>query len=491
MRAALFYCAALLGADPAFAQEVAAAGAERAEDAAGAAPMAPATTGTLDLETVLRSAQTHFPAVLEAEERRRAAEGRALSAEGGFDTQLSTTGRARASGFYDGRSLGTKLEKPIAPLGATVFGGYRVSGGDFPIYEDYDFTNRGGEVSVGVALSLLRDRDIDERRFRRLDAALGLDAADLDLTLARVRVQHQAMRAYYDWAFARARLEVFKALRDVAAARQTNLAQQVERGARAALVLTENRQNVLRRDILVADAEQALAVAATRLSLYYRDADGQPLTPAPTAEPETVEPPPEATPAALAQSQDALPARPDLQALRVEIARSEARLRLGRNELLPRLDFSYELARDLGPIGEGGASREETDNILSFRLSTPIERRGARGRVQTAQAEMRALELQLQRLTEQISAEIEALRIQLVAAERLAALAKDELIQAQAMQSAETRLFEGGASDFFRLNLREEQTADAEIRRLNAELRRALALTDLYAATLNLPALGL
>jgi len=490
VRAALLCWAALFGAGPAWAQDAAPTQTAPPADETARPAEDPAGTSILDLETVLRSAQTHFPAVLEAEERRRAAEGRALSADGAFDTQLSTSGRSRASGFYDGRTLGTKIEKPIAPLGATVFGGYRVSGGDFPIYEDYDFTNRGGEVSVGVALSLLRGRDIDERRFRRLDADLGLEVADLDLTLARVRVQHQAMRAYYEWAFAQARLKVFRGLRDVAAARQSSLAQQVERGARAALVLTENRQNVLRRDILVADAEQALAVAATRLSLYYRDAEGRPVTPT-GAEPQQAEPPREATPAALAQSQDALPARPDLQALRVEIARSEARLRLGRNDLLPRLDFRYELSRDLGPIGEGGLSREGTDNILSFRLSAPLERREARGRVQTAQAEMRALELALQRQTEQIGAEIEALRIQLVAAERLAALAADELAQARAMQTAETRLFDGGASDFFRLNLREEQTADAEIRRLNAELRRAFALTDLYAATLNFSALGL
>ncbi|MBY0448502.1 MAG: TolC family protein, partial [Hyphomonadaceae bacterium] len=160
-------------------------------------------------------------------------------------------------------------------------------------------------------------------------------------------------------------------------------------------------------------------------------------------------------------------------------------------ELKPKLDFSYEIARDQGGVQEGGPSRSGLDNIVGLRFSTPLERNYAKGKIQEAESRRKALEFRLQRQSEQIAAEIEQIRIELVAADRLAMLAGQEVEQAQTMQAAETRLFEGGASDFFLLNQREERTADARIRALQSQLRRQIALTDLYAATVNLAPLGL
>jgi len=446
----------------------------------------------LALETVLAASARHFPRILESYAEREAAEGRAVAADGAFDLVLASEGRARASGFWSGRVLDNKVSKPFAPFGAQVFGNYRLADGTFPIYEDINFTNRIGEFKVGVILSLLRDRDIDQRRFNRYDAALSLQNADFELLLAQVGVQHQAMIAYHNWVFAGLQLQVYRDLLAISLERQQRLSDQVNRGQRAAIVLTENQQNVLRREILVAEAERTLANAATILALYLRDAAGLPSPPDPERRP-TRAPRPEEdmVAAAIAESQDALALRPDLAVLRTEMARADARVALGENELKPRLDFSYEIARDLGDIQEGGPSRDGLDNIVAFKFSTPLERRFAKGRIQEAEARKRALEFRLQRTTEQISAEIENIRIDLVATDRLARLADQEVEQATTMQSAEARLFDGGASDFFRLNLREEQTADARIRSLQAQLRRQIALANLYAATVNLDQLGL
>ncbi len=59
------------------------------------------------------------------------------------------------------------------------------------------------------------------------------------------------------------------------------------------------------------------------------------------------------------------------------------------------------------------------------------------------------------------------------------------------MAAAERRRFEAGASDFFVVNLREEQAADAQVRRLDAAFRQIVANADLAAATVDLKALGL
>lgn len=446
----------------------------------------------LQLQTVLAASATHFPRILESFAEREAAEGRYLSAQGAFDLVLASEGRARASGFWSGRYINNTVVKPLGPFGGQVFGSYRLADGRFPIYEDEFFTNSLGEFKIGVVLSLLRDRDIDSRRFSRYDATLNLQNADFELLLAQIGVQHQATIAYHNWVFAGLQLQVYQDLLAISLERQKLLADQVAQGQRAAIVLTENQQNVLRREILVAEAERTLAAAANTLSLYLRAPSGAPTPPdpnqRPTRPPETRE---DLVAAAIAESQNALALRPDLGILRTEIARADAAVALGRNDLKPKVDFKYEIARDLGAIQEGGPSRDGLDNIVGFTVSTPLERRFARGRIQEAQAKRRSIEFRLQRTGEQIGAEIENVRIDLVATDRLARLAEQEVQQAQAMQSAEARLFDGGASDFFRLNLREELTADARIRSLQAQLRRQLALANLAAATVNLDQLGL
>lgn len=454
-------------------------------------PASGAQAQSLLLGRVLETAQRHFPSVLEALAQREAARGRALASQGAFDALVGTDSQIYASGFYDGRALATKVEKPFAPLGASLYGSYRLSRGDFPIYEDELFTNRAGEVKVGVALSLLRDRDIDERRFRRLDAGLAVESADFDLALARVKVQHQAMRAYFDWVLAGHRLRVYRELLQVANERQAGLSSQVERGARAKLILIENQQNILRRQMLVEQADQAQQIAAARLSLFLRDEAGVPEPPRAEAVPALNDLPRVDIAEAIAQSQNAAVLRPELGALRLDIARAQAKARLARNDLLPRLDLRYELGRDLGSTGLGGISREGTESVIGVKLSQPFGQRGARGRLTAADAERRALELSLQRTAEFIAVEIESLRVEAAGAERLALLAGQEVMQALQIQAAERRLFETGASDFFRLNQREELTADAEVRRLTAELRKQTALADLYAATVNLARLGL
>lgn len=481
--AALLYAAGIASVE---AKDARAAEAETEASAASGSQ-----SQRLRLERVLETAQQHFPSVLEALAKREAAQGRALAAEGAFDTVVGAESQIWASGFYNGRALATKVEKPLAPLGASVYGSYRVSRGDFPIYQDEYFTNEAGEVKVGVALSLLRDRDIDDRRFRRLDASLTLETADFDIALARVRVQHQAMRAYFEWVFAGHRLRVYRELLDVANARQAGLSSQVDRGARARLILTENQQNILRRQMLVEQADQTLQIAAARLSLFLRDEVGSPTPPSPNSIPSLKELPGANAAEAIAESQDAAVLRPELGALRLDIARAEAKARLARNDLQPRLDLRYELGRDLGRVGLGGISREGTESVIGVKLSQPLGQRSARGRLNAADAERRALELGLQRTQEFIAVEIESLRVEAAGSERLALLATQEVEQATQVQAAERRLFETGVSDFFRLNLREEMTADAEVRKLAAEMRKQTALADLYAATVNLPRLGL
>ena len=216
----------------------------------------------LEPAEVLASSEVHFPRILQSLAARRAASGVALEAEGSFDLVFGADGFSRVSGFYDGTAIEGSARQRLRPLGASVYAGYRLSSGDFPIYEDINYTNTGGAFKVGVLFSMLRDRTIDSQRFRETDARLNLRQAELDLLLTKIGVQERALIAYWDWVAKGQQLRVFEELLTIAIDREDGLEEQVRRGARAEIFLTENLQNINRRQRLATAAQRDLTVAA-------------------------------------------------------------------------------------------------------------------------------------------------------------------------------------------------------------------------------------
>src|SRR6056297_269668 len=245
----------------------------------GASARAEVAESPLQPQDVLQSSLRHFPEILEAMARRRAADGAMTEAEGAFDLVFEAETMSRATGFYDGAVLSGGVNQPLRGIGGRVYGGYSLSRGDFPIYEDEYFTSLGGKLKVGVIFSLLRDRLIDERRFNVTDARLSARAADFELLTTQVGVQQRALLTYWRWVTAGQNLVVYEELLRNAASRESALARQVASGARAEIFLTENRQNIIRRMSLVTSARRDFQALANELAFYYRDDAGRPIVP--------------------------------------------------------------------------------------------------------------------------------------------------------------------------------------------------------------------
>ncbi|MFM9853891.1 MAG: TolC family protein [Sphingomonadaceae bacterium] len=441
----------------------------------------------LTLAEVLDSSRRHAPQVLEAIAKIRQAEGKVLSAEGAFDTVIKAEAETRLSGFYDGRIVEGTITRPIENFGGSLYGGYRVSRGRFPVYEDVRFTNQLGELKVGAVLSLMRDRLIDDRRFARSNVQIDIDIADAERLLVAIAVQRRAIGAYNLWVGAGLRLSVYRELLTIAKDRQAGLARQVTLGARPSIILTENEQNILRRETLVVRAEQDLAAAANALSLFVRDANGAPLQPdkarLPSAFPHLAK--------TILDPQATRDTRPDLRQLDLRLKQASERLALDRNGLRPRLDLKLEASQDVGPLGEGGASRRGTETKVGISFTLPLERRVAKGRIEQSLAEIDAIQRRRQQTEEQISAAINALVIDVGATAQLRALAEAEYDRATTMARGENRRFVLGASDFFLVNIREEAAADSAVRKLDAAYREIVAHAELASAAADLPTLGL
>lgn len=451
-------------------------------------PAAPIGSGPLTLDEVLRASARAAPQIVEALARVRAAEGRALTADGAFDTVFEAEGRSRALGYYDGTVASAAVSRPLTTNGGYVYGGYRISRGAFPVYEDQNFTNRLGEVKIGVLYSLLRDRLIDERRTRRRLAAGDIDIARFEREAVAIGVQRRAIDAYQSWVAAGLRLWAYRDLLDLSERRRGGLARQVQLGARATILLTENDQNLVRRRALVARAEGDFRAAANALSLYYRDTAGDPVVAGAERLPAGAE---ALAGVARVGRADFEQQRPDLQILLARIDQGAARIALAQNELRPRLDLRGDVGKDVGPIGLGGPSRTPLEAAVGFRFSMPLQNRAAKGKLVEARAELDALTARSRFLRDQISTEVEGISISVDAAEQLATLAEQERQLAERLAAAERRRFELGSSDFFLVNQREEAATDARVRLIDAQARIAAARAELAAATVDRRALGL
>ena len=450
-------------------------------------------TGQLTPDEVLRSSALTFPQVLEAFEREAAARADQLGADGAFDLLLKGEYYDRLSGTFSGGFAKAEARQPLRPLGAEVFGSYRLSDGRFPIYENINNTNQAGEVKVGALFSLLRNRDIDSRRFAIEDTRLAASQAQLDVLLVRLNVQHEALRAYWRWVAAGEEIRVFEELLEIAEARQVGLAREVNEGARARIALTENEQNLLRRRTLLEQARRDFLVASNSLGFYLRGENGQMVVPTREMLPDLERMKSVARPEVLAATpvSEVIQNRPELQTFKLALERANNRVALRQNDLQPSLNASVELSRDFGAVGDGGPTFDSTDTVVGLTFSVPLQRRTARGALQRAEAELRETELRQRRITDQITTDVANILTGLGAAIKLADLADAELKQANAMVQAERTRFRLGAGEFFLVNAREETAANAQIEAIRAELNGRLAEASYNAATMNLKALGL
>jgi outer membrane protein TolC len=461
------------------------AGATAASVEEPAAPLLP--------DEVLASSSRHFPGILKSLAEQRAVMGKALAAEGAFDTVFSSEGFNRFNGFYDGRVAGAKLDQRFREFGGSVYGGYSSSGGEFPIYEDQFYTSTDGTVKVGVLFSLLRDRVIDKQRFGVMDARLAMQEAEMDVLLTRVGVQQRALNAYWRWVAAGRQLAVYDELLQLAIGRETGLRQQVEDGSRAEIFLTENAQNITRRQSLVLTARREFRMAGLELSYYFRDSVGATVVPAPDRLPLPDQLKPHDGAGTLQENRlsSTLARRPELLIVDTALERARNRILLSENEMKPQLDLNFEYAYGLGDQGNGGPSKDSEDAIVGFTISVPLERSHARGRLAEARARRDALEFERQRLEDQIELEIRNILLDLEVAGELAVLARREVEQAEIMRKAERQRFEQGASDFFLVNLREEAAANARIKHFAALREARIARANFDAATVNLEHLGI
>ncbi len=427
----------------------------------------PTALSGLTLTEVLAAAERLVPTLEAARQDLAAAQGLELEGEGAFDP----TWRSRASwvplGYYKTGRLETVLQQPTDLYGLSAFAGWRLGAGSFAVYDGKAATADFGELRAGLALPLLRDRSIDKRRADRAVAQLEPAVAQAGLAQARLELRRAAAVRYWGWVEAGQQQLVAQELLQKALARDAGLAERVRRGDLAETERLDHRRAVLARQGQVVAAQQRSRSAALELSLYLRDAAGQPAVPGQERMPAAVPPLPEIVPELSVHQQTALQRRPELQRMAVWHDQQQAQAQQAVNARLPALDVQAAVSRDLG---QGPASLGPVELEVAVMLDVPLLGRVPDAKIQQARAKLAKLQAQQQWARERVAVEVGQVHAELQAARERAGLAEQELAQARKLAEAERISFAGGASTVLVLNLREQAEGEAELREVTARI---------------------
>ncbi len=436
----------------------------------------------LRLGEVLRSVAQFAPALEAAEADVRGAQAEQLTSEGAFDPLWRTRGWNVATGSYPQTRVDSVVEAPTSFWGTTFFGGYRLGLGKIQPYYGERETWSAGELRAGATIPLIRNGPIDRRRANVARAELGLSMAGLSKEQQSLELTKLASIRYWEWIAAGRRRSIVRSLLEIAQMRDRQLAIRSKAGDVAEFDRQENTRALIMRQGLSVAAQRSLEQSAFELSLYLRDASGNPVIPDESRlgsfdDPSTL--PDDSVEVALAR-------RPEVKRLIDQRQQIDIELRLQKNQLLPAFDLGFAVSGDIGNAARpAAASLGPTEFEVNAMLDVPLLFRAATGRIQVVEASRVKLESQLRLTRDRITIEISDLRSAARAANERIVLARQEVELSAQLEQGERSRFELGDSTLFVVNLREQATAEAQLRevdavadwhRANAALMAALAI---------------
>jgi outer membrane protein TolC len=439
-----------------------------------------ATEKKITQKEVIESSVKFYPQILSSYEKVKASEGSYLASQGFFDIKLEQKYQDKTRGYYNGKTYDVTLEKELGVMGSKIYGGYRKSYGDFAGYDGDKLTNGDGEYRIGGKVSLLKNRGIDSNRLSVLLSSLGVEESKIQLELIKKVIERDATKAYWGWVAAGEIYKIYDDLYQLSLRRQGQLEQRLAKGDVAQIIVEENKKNVLRRKTSLIQAKQDFENSALALSLYLRKEDGTPIL----ADRKHL---PHLDFAKLAShlnlSKDvehALSNRPEIKIIEIKNKENQAQSKYANNLLQPELDVEFGASKDQG---KGPVTRSQSENFANLNFSLPLQFSEARGKIAEYDSKLKSIAYERQLLRETIAAEIEQIFIRIRSLGEIHENIKQEVSLAELLESSEREKFKHGASNFFLVNLREQDTALSKAMKAETVEKYYGALADYHLAT--------
>ncbi len=404
-----------------------------------------------------------FPAVQMAENELQIAESEQTTAKGSFDILLQGN-YTENTGDYENDVLDAKLIKPTSLFGLDLYAGFKKSDGLLAVYDQEWETLDRGEWSVGGKLPLLRDFLIDDRRARLQKANFGKEQRVYQLRTTELEQVRNALHRYWDWVLAGKRLLVQKGLLEIAEKRDVWLQKRMKAGDIPRFERNDNLRSILQRRSFVMQSEVGLEQAISELAYFVMDENIQKQLETPRELLQSTVP---LVQLKIAQTpipqlaERAIEQRPDLKALQMQIEQNRVDEKLQSNRFLPKLDLQAQYSKDDGT----GPINLDDDNVKAMvTLELPLQYRAIRGRQAQIRGQTQRLTNQKRLLQQRIEADIRIVKKNLDIALERRKLAIEELSLAQSLEKGERTRLNQGETNVLIVNLREQATAEAELR---------------------------
>ncbi|BFT31572.1 TolC family protein [Alteromonas sp. D210916BOD_24] len=432
----------------------------------------------------IESMVNHHPYVLAINEGKYQAAAEFDIAKSNFDPFIEQKTKSRLSGYYDGTSLAQRFTNPIEDFNGELFAEYRISNGDFPAYEGEYETLSGGEISAGVSIALLKNREIDKRRTELKNAGLATSQWQAHATHLLNDFIYKGVSEYIAWYESALQVEAVNELLITAVEREKALVTRVEKGDLANIVLIEFKSNVLQQQLLLTELKQKRDSHAQMLSFYWRSPMGEMQGWEGRYPPNNINWPFSVNFAELSNLRNALKVHPELDVMKLERQVVKNKTRLTDNALLPKLDLNASVARD---VGAGLNSLEGTETKLGLSFSYPIgNRRDTAERTQLL-SKQRELEYKLSSTEQILTQRFEQALVYWGQAKDILALQGENTALANRLSKVEKTRFDAGEGDMFTLNARAQNEIKARMKEIKARVDVLKAELLLYkeAAKLN------
>ena len=460
----------------------------------GALPaLAQAQPAPLDADTVAESVLQTHPQILEARAKVRATQGDLTSTQGAFDLQMRASAMAYPIGSSTYATLDASIAQPTTWWGLTLLAGWRASPGKVPFYkdqfslkEDYhkipvykgkpDVGWLPGAFHVGAVLPLWQGGPIDKQRAQIAKARAKQEQARAELVSKTLALQYKGVELYWKWVAAGQRVQLAEQGLGLAQVRAEAVRAQIERGAVAPVEDLDNQSAILSREGNLAKARRKFQEASLKLSLYLREPANdendlpQPLVPpiesVPQVWPEVEMPEREQVQRLVRELIDGLP---QVRVLDAEIDQYRVEAQLAQNRIAPAIDLVSTLEQ------QATVPVKSPEWMVGVYLEMPLQRREARGNLESAEANIARLQAARLQARDTASRSILDAYSELVAMQQIVAIARRNLEVAQALEDAEREKVALGYADIFKLNLREQY-------RIEAAQKLIDSLADLHIA---------
>ncbi|WP_246112923.1 TolC family protein [Allorhodopirellula solitaria] len=437
---------------------------------------------SLTLADVVASLYQSFPKIEQARQLQPIAQGDLTSAYGTYDTKFYAESLSEPTGYY--RNYRNELGLARRTWwGGYLSAGYRIGRGYYQPWYKGRQTDDAGEFKIKAAQPLLRGRAIDAERVAVFQASLQREAALPRLQQTILETSRQAIDLYWKWVSAGSILQAQRELWELAEKRGKQYEVGVRAGKFAEIDLILNQQLIAERRALLLKAEQKFRELSFKLGLYLRDETGQPMPPdhqwLPKRFPDITPQPPIDLQADLTA---AISRRPEPELLQLEMRSTQWDRRLADNDLLPNFDFISEASQDMGEQATYADDKGEFELMIGFESHVPIQRRKARGKIQSTSAKLNQIDQKLRLTYDKIAVELQTQSNRLQLATQIARELDIALEAALETLQRYRFAFDSGKIDLIYLNLLETKVNETEIKLIEAQREWFSALAELQLA---------